>query len=254
MINIENVTKKFGDKIAVDDISCKLNDGEIIGYIGPNGAGKTTTLKMICGIMEPDNGSITLNGKDISKEPMEAKRTFGFIPDNPDVFLALKGREYVNFICNIYDVPMEVRDERLTELLRDFEMEDAIDSKIESYSHGMRQKIHIVATLMHDPDIWIMDEPMTGLDPRSAYLLKERMRIHAEKGNTVLFSTHVLDTAERLCDRIIIIDKGKIRYNGTLEALKDKNSDMTLEEIFLSMTGALKDDKGESAREHGVEK
>lgn len=238
MITIANVTKKFGEKVAVDNLTLQMNSGSIIGFIGPNGAGKSTTLRMICGILKPDAGAIELNGYDIVKTPERAKEEFGFVSDNPDLFTALKGSEYINFICNIYRVPEEARASRLDDLLDAFEMRDAYTQKIGSYSHGMRQKIHIIATLMHDPNIWIMDEPMTGLDPQSAYLLKRRMREHADRGNTVLFSTHVLEVAEKLCDQIAIIDHGRLRYTGTLEALREQYPNRSLEEIFLTVTGS----------------
>lgn len=238
MIEIQNVTKAYGDKVAVNNLSATLKPGTITGFIGPNGAGKSTTLRMLTGITPMDSGRILINGHDIEREPIAAKREFGFISDNPDIFVALKGIEYVNFVCNIYEVPENERKERLSELLRIFEMEDAISQRIDSYSHGMRQKIHIIATLMHDPNIWIMDEPLTGLDPQSSFLLKEKMRAHAKEGNIVLFSTHVLEVAERLCDQIIIIQKGNITYTGTLEALKERYPERTLEEIFLSLTGS----------------
>lgn len=238
MIQLKSVTRRFGNKTAVDNLTLDLPSGTITGFIGPNGAGKTTTIRMMCGILKPDEGEILMNGKNIRTEPLDAKREFGYIADSPDLFTALKGIEYINFICNVYGVEDSVRKDRLEELLKTFEMEEAIDQKIDSYSHGMRQKIHIIATLMHDPNIWIMDEPMTGLDPQSSYLLKKRMREHANKGNTVLFSTHVLEVAEKLCDQIAIINHGKLRYTGTLESLKQQYPDRSLEEIFLIVTGS----------------
>lgn len=251
MIQLNSITKKFGKKVAVEDLSLTMPSGTITGFIGPNGAGKTTTIRMLCGIIAPDSGNVSINGFDIEKEPLKAKAEFGYISDNPDLFISLKGMEYIQFICNIYQVPKEVRAERLNELLETFEMGDAINNRIETYSHGMRQKIHIIATLMHDPNIWIMDEPMTGLDPQSSYLLKKRMREHATAGNTVLFSTHVLEVAEKLCDQIAIINHGKICYTGTLENLKDEYPGKTLEEIFLTVTGsvAVKDETNEQVEE-----
>lgn len=239
MIEVSQVSKHFGDKIAVDQVSFSLDDSTITGFIGPNGAGKTTMLRMMTGILPIDEGSIRLNTLDIQKEPLKAKQEFGFISDNPDIFVAVKGIDYINFICNIYDVPKEVRQERLQGLLKDFEMEEAISQKIESYSHGMRQKIHIIATLMHEPNIWILDEPMTGLDPQSSYLLKKKMKDHAKRGNIVLFSTHVLEVAEKLCDKIIIINKGKLAFQGTLDELKSMYPNQPLETIFLKVTGSV---------------
>lgn len=238
MIEIDSITKTYGNKIAVDQLSLRLKEGTITGFIGPNGAGKTTTIKMLTGILKPDSGKIRLNGIDLEKNPQKAKEEFGYVSDNPDLFLQLKGMEYIRFICDVYRVPEEERRPRLRALLEEFEMEEAVSQKIASYSHGMRQKIHLIATLMHDPRLWIMDEPMTGLDPQSAYLLKKKMRAHAQKGNMVLFSTHVLDVAEKLCDQIAIINKGKITYTGTLEALKADHPQKSLEEIFLIVTGS----------------
>lgn len=238
MIVINNVSKTFGKKEAVKNLNWELEEGKIIGFIGPNGAGKTTTLSMITGILEPDSGKININGHDIVEDPIEAKKEFGYIADNPDLFTALRGDEYVNFVCDIYEVSPEDRKKRLAALIDDFEMADVMGDKISSYSHGMRQKIHIIACLMHEPNVWIMDEPMTGLDPQSSYLLKKKMKEHAAKGNIVLFSTHVLEVAEKLCDSIAIINKGEIKYKGTLEELKASHPEKSLEEIFLIVTGS----------------
>ena len=235
MIEIKHVTKIYGGTTkAVDDIDITLPTGEIIGFIGPNGAGKTTTIKMITGVLAPDEGEILINGKNIVKEPLEAKREFGLVPDNADIFLRLKGIEYLNFIADIYQVDGAVRKKRIEQLSKTFEMESALQDKILSYSHGMRQKIVIMGVLITDPNVWILDEPLTGRDPQSAYSLKEMMREHASRGNTVFFSTHVLEVAERLCDKVAIINKGKIIYFGTLEDLKAAHSELnSLEDIFL---------------------
>ena len=238
MIELSGLCKQFGKKRAVDNVSLTLNEGTITGFIGPNGAGKTTTLKMLTGILKPDEGRIVLNGIDLAEDPVAAKEEFGYVSDNPDLFTSLKGVEYIKFICDVYGVEESVRKDRMNQLLEDFEMTEAVSQKIASYSHGMRQKIHIIATLMHDPKLWIMDEPMTGLDPQSSYLLKKKMRDHANKGNMVLFSTHVLEVAEKLCDQIAIINKGRITYTGTLEALKETYPEKSLEEIFLTVTGS----------------
>ncbi len=237
MIQIENVTKIYAGKLkAVDAISLTVNDGEIIGFIGPNGAGKTTTIKMMTGILSPDTGSVLLNGIDIVKNPIEAKRQFGLVTDNPDIFLRLKGIEYLNFMADIYDVSEADRRERIQRLAETFEMTNALNDKILSYSHGMRQKIVVLGVLVHNPSIWILDEPLTGLDPQSAFALKEMMRKHAEDGKTVFFSTHVLEVAEKLCHKVAIIDKGKIFYFGTLDNLKKDYPDKSLEDIFLLVT------------------
>lgn len=237
MIEIKHVTKIYGGTTkAVDDIDITLPTGEIIGFIGPNGAGKTTTIKMITGVLAPDEGEILINGKNIVSEPLEAKREFGLVPDNADIFLRLKGIEYLNFIADIYQVDGALRKERIEKLAKTFEMDSALQDKILSYSHGMRQKIVIMGVLITDPKVWILDEPLTGLDPQSAYSLKEMMREHAGRGNTVFFSTHVLEVAERLCDKVAIINKGKIIYFGTLEDLKAAHSQLnSLEDIFLEV-------------------
>ena len=237
MIELKKLTKVYGkSNKAVDNITITFPSGRIIGFIGPNGAGKTTTLKMMCGILKPTSGSINMNGFDIAIDPLEAKKQFGFVFDNPDTFLSLKGIEYIDFIATIYQVDPEDKNRRLLELSREFEMEDVLNDKISTYSHGMRQKIMIIAVLIHNPNVWLLDEPLTGLDPQSAFKLKELMKQHAAQGNTVLFSTHVLEVAEKLCDSIAIIDHGIIKYEGTLNHLKELNPNETLEEIFLKVT------------------
>lgn len=192
---------------------------------------------MITGIVKPDCGQITLNGHDIEKDAIAAKKQFGFVSDSPDKFLRLKGIEYLRFCADVYDVPQKERREKIDHLAERFAMTDALGSRIMSYSHGMRQKIMVMGALLHNPSIWILDEPLTGLDPNSAYELKEMMREHAAAGNAVLFSTHVLETAEKLCDQIAIINRGRIIYTGTLDELKDRYpAETSLESIFLEMT------------------
>lgn len=239
MIRINKISKTYNGNIkAVDNISIEVKAGEIFGFIGPNGAGKTTTIKMLTGIISPDSGEIEINGKSIVKDHLEAKKEFGFVPDSPDVFLRFKGIEYLNFMGDIYGVDTAIRKERIKKLSLEFEMEEALGDKIQSYSHGMRQKIIIMGVLIHDPNVWILDEPMTGLDPKSSFKLKEMMREHADNGKTVVFSTHVLEVAEKICDRVAIINKGKILFCGTLEELrKEKNTSDSLEKIFLEMIG-----------------
>lgn len=238
MISLRNVSKTYGasGKKAVDSLTWDVEDGKITGFIGPNGAGKTTTLKMITGVIAPNEGSITLNGIDIVKNPLEAKRQYGFVADSPDSFLRVKGIEYLNFMADIYGVPAAERSAIIEDTAKRFEMEDALGSRILSYSHGMRQKIMVMGALIHKPSIWILDEPLTGLDPRSAHELKLMMQEHARAGNTVLFSTHVLEVAEKLCDRIAIINKGVQVYLGTLDDLKSKYPEQSLENIFLEIT------------------
>lgn len=239
MIEIKHVTKIFGGKHkAVDQIDLTIPTGKIIGFIGPNGAGKTTTIKMITGVLSPDEGEILINGKNIVTQPLEAKKEFGIVPDNADIFLRLKGIEYLNFMGDIYDVDSDVRKKRIDELSETFEMKKALKDRILSYSHGMRQKIVIMGVLISDPNVWILDEPLTGLDPSSAFSLKEMMKTHAQKGNTVFFSTHVLEVVEKLCDQIAIIDKGHIIFLGTLDELKAAHPQCdSLETLFLEVVG-----------------
>lgn len=237
MIEIKHVSKSYkkGEKV-VDNINLKINDGEIFGFIGLNGAGKTTTIKMITGILEIDDGNIFIDGKSIITSPIEAKKQMGLVPDSPDMFLKLKGIEYLNFIADCYNVSKEERIEKIEKFAKEFEIYEDLEDKIESYSHGMRQKIVIIGVLLHTPQNWILDEPITGLDPKSAYDLKKTMREYANSGKTVFFSTHILEIADELCDRIGIINKGKIIFVGTLKELKEKfGNKKTLEEIFLDI-------------------
>lgn len=238
MIEIQNVSKSYvKDKKTIDDLKLEIKDGEIFGFLGPNGAGKTTTIKMITGILKIDEGDILVDGKSIKTNPVEAKMNFGFVPDSPDMFLKLKGIEYLNFIADIYKVPSKERKEKIEALSKEFGIYENLNEQIQSYSHGMRQKVQIIGVLIHDPKNWILDEPLTGLDPKSAYDLKEMMKSHSKKGNTVFFSTHVLEVAEKLCDRIGIINQGKLIFVGTYQEMKDKFKDNnSLEEMFLEMT------------------
>lgn len=237
MIEIKNISKEYQkNKKVINDVNLEIKDGEIFGFLGPNGAGKTTTIKMITGILEIDNGDILIDGKSIKKEPIEAKKQIGLVPDNPDVFLKLKGIEYLNFMADIYEVSTQDRVKRIKELSEKFEINNVLNNKIESYSHGMRQKLIIIGVLLHNPKNWILDEPMTGLDPKSSFELKNMMREHANQKNTVFFSTHILDVAERLCDRIGIIDKGKLLFVGTYDDLKKElKENKSLEELFMEI-------------------
>lgn len=237
MIEIINVSKTFsGNKKAVDNISLVIPPGEIVGFLGPNGAGKTTTLKMITGILDCDSGTIRINGIDIAKEPIKAKKQFGFVPDNPDMFLRLKGIEYLNFMADVYEVTEEDRKERIERLGNRFGMTDVLSDEIQSYSHGMRQKIVLMGALIHDPSVWILDEPMTGLDPKSSFILKEMMKEHVSQNKTLFFSTHVLEVAEKLCSKVAIINKGKILFYGSIEDMRQHfKEDESLESMFLEM-------------------
>ncbi|BCZ47141.1 ABC transporter ATP-binding protein [Clostridium gelidum] len=238
MININNITKSYnGTYKAVDNLNLEIKDGEIFGLLGPNGAGKTTTIKMITGIISPTSGNIEINSIDINKDPIKAKEQFGYVPDSPDMFLRLTGIEYLNFMADVYGVSKEDRTERIKEMSKRFGMESAIGDKIQAYSHGMRQKIILIGVMVHKPKVWILDEPMTGLDPKAAFTLKEMMREHADAGNTVVFSTHVLEVAEKICDKVAIINKGQLIFNGTLKSMKDEfKENESLEEMFLEMT------------------
>ncbi|MCI5655657.1 MAG: ABC transporter ATP-binding protein [Candidatus Pseudoruminococcus sp.] len=237
MIKFKNVTKVYNKTIkAVNNVSFEVRGGEIVGFTGPNGSGKTTTIKMLTGILPPDSGKIKINGFDIKKNMIQAKSSIGYIADSPDMFLRLKGIEFLNFIADVYKVSDDDRKKRVSELAERFELTDALSSPMMSYSHGMRQKLMVIAALVHNPPVWILDEPMTGLDPKSSYELKEMMREHAKKGNAVFFSTHVLEVAEKLCDKVIIIKKGNLLYDGTLENLESQHLNQTLENIFLEMT------------------
>lgn len=237
MLSIKNVSKTYskGKVKAVDNISLEVKPGEIFGFLGPNGAGKTTTIKMITGILPIDAGHITVQGYDIEKDPIKAKMRMGFVPDTHDIYERLKGIEYLNFIADVYDVAPGERKARIDRYLEMFDMKQAASQPIKSYSHGMKQKIILTGALLHQPPLWILDEPLTGLDPKSAHLLKEEMNQHCARGNTVFFSTHVLEVAEKLCHRIGIIHKGKIIAVGTMDELR-KSEDASLESIFLSLT------------------
>lgn len=238
MIEIKNLSKSYkkGKKV-VDNINLEIKDGEIFGFLGPNGAGKTTTIKMITGILGIDEGDVLIDGKSIIKDPIEAKKAFGLIPDNPDMFLKLRGIEYLNFIADIYEISKEERIKRIDELTKKFEMQSVLNNKMQSYSHGMRQKMIIIGVLLHEPKNLIFDEPMTGLDPKSTYDLKQIMREHTKQNKTVFFSTHILEVAERLCDRVGIINKGKLIFVGTYEEMKKEfQKNASLEEIFMEIT------------------
>ena len=239
MISLSNLTKIYnrGNRPAVDNLDLFVNDGEIFGFIGPNGAGKSTTIKMITGIIPPDSGSININGEDMAANPVEAKLMMGYVPDSPDLYERLSGLEYLTFMADVYGIPAEDRERQIRKYSEMFEMQDALGSRIKSYSHGMRQKIVIMGALIHAPRVWVLDEPMVGLDPRAAHLLKEEMKAHCARGNTVFFSTHVLEGAEKLCDRIGIINQGRLAAVGTIDELKNKaRGDGSLESIFLSVT------------------
>ncbi|MBR3461146.1 MAG: ABC transporter ATP-binding protein [Clostridiales bacterium] len=242
MIEARSLTMIYGNgHKATDDVSFNIKAGEIVGFAGPNGAGKTTVIKMLTGILKPTSGTVLINGFDIGRDPVKTKMSFAYIADNPDILIQLTGLEYLNFIADMYEVPEDKRKQKIGVLAERFGMSGVLNTRMREYSHGMRQKLMVISALIHDPPAWILDEPMTGLDPSAAFELKQMMREHAAAGNAVLFSTHVLEVAEQLCDRILIINKGKIIREGTLDFLKLDNPGMTLEEIFVKLTGKPED-------------
>ena len=239
VIEIHHVSKSYnqGKIKAVDDLELVIQPGEIFGFLGPNGAGKTTTIKMIVGILRPDTGTIRIRGLDNQTEALRCKSITSYVPDYPAVYERLKGIEFLNFIGDVYDVPRKDRISRIEKWLGVFELQEAIADPIQSYSHGMRQKIVLTAALLPDPEVLVLDEPMVGLDPRSAHHLKELLRDRCNQRKTVFFSTHVMEVAEKLCDRLAIIHKGKLVACGTMEELKALNrQEQSLEKIFLELT------------------
>ena len=238
MIEIKNVSKSYkkGKKV-IDSINLQVKDGEIFGFLGPNGAGKTTTIKMITGILDIDEGDILIDKNSITKNQKKKKKLLGYVSDNPDMFLKLKGIEFLDFIADIYEVPEDSRKERIETLSKEFDIYNVLNDKIQNYSLGMRQKIIVVSVLLHNPRNWILDEPLTGLDPKSSFNLKNKMKEHAKENNTVFFSTHILEIAEKLCDRIGIISQGKLLFVGTIDELKKvRKEDASLEELFMEIT------------------
>lgn len=238
MLEVKNFTKKYKNgKLAVDDISFTVNNGEIFGFLGPNGAGKSTTIKAIVGLISKDKGTIIIDNLSIEDDPLAYKSKFSYLADNPLLFEKYTGVSYINFVADIYGVSREERDRRLNKYLDYFNIREAMADDISSYSHGMKQRLAIIASLIHDPDLLILDEPMVGLDPKSSYNLKKIMRERANSGKMVFFSTHMMEVAENICDRIAIISEGKIKALGSLKDLRESLSeDKSLEEMFLELT------------------
>ena len=238
MIKVSNFSKIYSNgKKAVDDISFTVNDGEIFGFLGPNGAGKSTTIKSIVGINSKTNGEISINGKTLEEDAKVYKSEFSYVPDNPDLFENYSGNEYINFVSDIYWIDSETRKERLDYYLEFFDLRDAMDNQISSYSHGMAQRLALIGALINDPPVIFLDEPMVGLDAKSAYNLKKILRERAAAGKIVFFSTHVMEIAQELCDRIAIINKGKIIALGTFDEIKNQsNHKENLEAVFLELT------------------
>lgn len=244
MIQFDHVSKQYGKSatLAVDDLNLTVESGKVFGYIGPNGAGKSTTIRLMTGILTPTSGRVVIGGHDMAKDPIAAKRMIGFVPDSHELYDRLTGLEYLNFMADVYQVDSVSRKQHIEKYLNLFELEDAAGEQIRSYSRGMKQKLTIIGALIHNPPVWVLDEPMVGLDPKSSHVLKEEMRRHCDAGNTVFFSTHVLEVAERLCDDIAIIDKGKVLARGTMEELRSGESGSSLEELFLQLTEAEGDE------------
>ncbi len=243
MIDFQQVSKRYtklGAK-ALDNLTLHVQGGELFGFIGPNGAGKSTAIKLMTGVLRPDEGVITVAGHDLSKDRLAAQRAIGYVPDSNDLYDRLTGLEYLNFMADIYQVDAARRREHIEKYLSIFSLEDAASSQIRSYSKGMKQKLMVIGALIHQPPVWVLDEPLSGLDPRAAHLLKEEMKRHCAAGNTVFFSTHVLEVAEKLCTRIGVIAHGQLRAQGTMEELRSGEVGASLEELFLELT----DDGGE---------
>ena len=234
MLKIEHLTKIYGDKKAVDDLSLNIRPGEIYGFIGHNGAGKTTTLKSIAGILQFDSGDICVNGTSVRKDPLTCKKQLAYIPDNPDLYEYMTGEKYLNFIADIFGVTASERQERIHKYAEIFELTKDLAQSVASYSHGMKQKLAIISAWIHAPKLIIMDEPFVGLDPKAAHLLKGMMREMCDNGGAIFFSTHVLEVAEKLCDKVAIIKGGKLIRSGTMEDVKGDDS---LEEVFLELEG-----------------
>lgn len=237
MIEFRDVTKDYDGKLALNHLNLTLESGEIVGLIGHNGAGKSTTIKSLVSVINPTQGQIFVDDKELSSNRLEIKKKIGYVADSPDLFLRLTANEFWELVATSYDMTTAEVEARLGELLAIFEFASHRYEVIESFSHGMRQKVFVIGALLSDPDIWVLDEPLTGLDPQAAFDLKQMMREHANKGNTVLFSTHVLEVAEQLCDKIAILKKGELIFYGTVEDLKAQHPDQSLETIYLGLAG-----------------
>ena len=232
MLEINGLTKVYGTTRAVDDLTLHIRPGEIYGFIGHNGAGKTTTLKSVAGILPFDEGEILINGRSIREQPMECKREMAYIPDNPDLYEFMTGIRFLNFVADIYQVPAEIRSRRIGELADTFEIKENLAQPIGSYSHGMKQKLALISAWIHEPKLILMDEPFVGLDPKASHILKQMMREVCDRGGAIFFSTHVLEVAEKLCDKVAIIKSGKLIRSGTMEEVK---GDESLESVFLEL-------------------
>lgn len=237
MIEFQGVTKMYGDKTALDNLNLQINEGEIVGLIGHNGAGKSTTIKSLVSVIQPTYGEVIVDGQPLSSNRLAIKKKIGYVADTPDLFLRLTANEFWELLATSYEMESSVCEKRMIELMELFDFSEHRYEVIESFSHGMRQKVFVIGALLSNPDIWVLDEPLTGLDPQAAYDLKQLMRRHADEGNTVLFSTHVLEVAEQLCDRIAILKKGQLIYYGTIDELKALHPNDSLESIYLGLAG-----------------
>jgi ABC-2 type transport system ATP-binding protein len=238
LIEIDHLVKHYGTKAAVDDISFNVRGGEIFGFLGPNGAGKTTTLKIMVGLLQPTSGTVKIAGYNVQTQPLQAKAVSGFVPDEPTLYAKLTARELMRFVGDLYSMEKKQINARIDELLRMFDLVEAGDDTLDSYSHGMRQKASVAAALIHDPKVLVLDEPTVGLDPKSARLIKDILRQLADRGAAIILSTHILEIAEHMCDRIGIINLGKLAAVGTMDELRGPGKDKSsLEDIFLNLTG-----------------
>jgi ABC-2 type transport system ATP-binding protein len=239
LIQTRHLVKRYGDALAVNDVSLDVHGGEVFGFLGPNGAGKTTTIKMIVGLLRPTSGEVRVAGHDVATEPLEAKAASGYVPDTPNLYAKLSARELLRFVADLYGLDRGPVAHRIDELLRMFELAAAADDTIDSYSHGMQQKVSLAAALLHDPQVLVLDEPTVGLDPKSARLIKDILRQMADRGAAIMLSTHILEIAERMCDRVGIISRGSLIAVGTMDELRtlDSSGEASLEDIFLSLTG-----------------
>ena len=243
LIETNALVKRYGDKVAVNNVSFVVNSGEVFGFLGPNGAGTTTTIKMIVGLLQPTSGTVKVAGYDVQTQPLMAKAASGYVPDTPNLYAKLTGRELLRFVGDLYDLDRQQVAQRTEELLRVLDLGEAADNTVDSYSHGMQQKASLAAALMHDPKVLVLDEPTVGLDPKSARLIKDILRQMADRGAAVFLSTHILEIAERMCDRIGIINKGELVAVGTMDELRSlgKAGEVSLEDIFLSLTGGAEE-------------
>lgn len=243
LIETRNLVKRYGDKLAVNNVSFNVYGGEVFGFLGPNGAGKTTTIKMIVGLLQPTSGTINVAGFNVQAQPLFAKAASGYVPDTPNLYAKLTGRELLRFVGDLYSMDPAHVAQRSDELLRQFDLSAAADDTFDSYSHGMQQKLSLAAALIHDPRVLILDEPTVGLDPKSARQIKDILRQMANRGSTVMLSTHILEIAERMCDRIGIINKGELIAVGTMEELRKlgRTAQSSLEDIFLGLTGGVEE-------------